>query len=139
MAPPNRKVPRGDSNIGAYGLYQPFPDALQALRSVLDRRGHVALRHEVPRELFGGERNLVGVDLPLDEPKPVLAAFVIREGLPFAGRARVAHEVIFSVPPLVLWILLHLAVKPVIVDDQSPVRFEHPASLSKKTPAFKPM
>jgi hypothetical protein len=39
----------------------------------------------------------------------------------------------------VLWILLHLAVKPVIVDDQPPVQFEHPASLSKKTPAFKLM
>ena len=67
------------------GLYQPFTDAFRALPFVLDGCGHVALGHEVARELFRGERNLVSVGLPLEEPKPVLAALVVRESSPLRG------------------------------------------------------
>ena len=98
-----------------------------------------SLGHTVAGELFDRERNLVGITFPLDESKPVLSALVLRMKLFIAGRAGVACEVVFSIPPFVLRVFLHLPEKPVVVHDRPPGGVEHPTSLGKKARAVKPM
>ena len=69
----------------------------------------------------------------------MLSALIFCERLFITGRAGVACEVIFPVPSLVLRVFLHSPKDPVIVDDQSPTRVEHPTGLGKEARALEPV
>ena len=101
MVPPKRKVPRALPNTG---VREPTSHSRTSSKlSALDGRDHVALGHEVAGEFLDRKRHLVVIAFLPEEPDPVLSALVVREGLFVAGRAGVTREVIFSVPPFVLW------------------------------------